>query len=59
MRPTRELEVIKADFKSRYRSGVVMLLYLIKQSRPEKLQISSENRQSAFMARTWWTIRKC
>jgi hypothetical protein len=30
LRPTNELEVIKADFQSRFRSGVVILLYLIK-----------------------------
>jgi hypothetical protein len=34
VRPTNELEVIEADLQSRFRSGVGILLYLIKYSRP-------------------------
>jgi hypothetical protein len=34
VRPTNELEVFEANLKSRMRSGVGMLLYLIKHSQP-------------------------
>jgi hypothetical protein len=35
VKPTRELEVIKTNTQSRYRSAVGMLFYLIKYSRPD------------------------
>jgi hypothetical protein len=34
VRPTNQLEGIKADLQSKFRSGVGMLIYLIKHSRP-------------------------
>jgi hypothetical protein len=34
LRPTNELEVIKADLQSRFRSGVGIRLYLNKHSKP-------------------------
>ena len=40
--PTSELEAIEADMQSRYRSGVGMLLYLIKHSRPDIANVVRE-----------------
>jgi hypothetical protein len=44
VRPTNELEVIKDDFQSEFRSGMVEILYLIKHSIPE---IANEVRKLA------------
>jgi hypothetical protein len=44
VRPTEELEVIKAHLQSRFRSGVGTLHYLIKHSRPN---IANEVRELA------------
>ena len=42
VRPTSELEGIEGDMQSRYRSGVGMLLYLIKHSRPDIANVVRE-----------------
>jgi hypothetical protein len=42
VRPANELKVIKVNFQSRLRSGVGMLLYLIKNSRPDIANVVRE-----------------
>jgi hypothetical protein len=42
VRPTNELEVIMANMHLRYRSGIVMFLYLTKHSRPDIENVERE-----------------
>jgi hypothetical protein len=51
-KPTEDLEVINDDFQRKYRSGVGMLLYLTKYSRPDISNIVHE--LSKFMNAVSW-----
>jgi hypothetical protein len=62
VRPTNGIEGINETMQSRYRSGVGMLLYLIKHSRPDIANVVrelSKGMDSATMAAYKEMLRKC